>query len=39
MKISKRSKITSSYQKAKKLKEELHNEANHKKFSDELKEH
>lgn len=30
MKISKRSKITSSYQKAKKLKEGLHNEANHK---------
>ena len=29
----------SCYQKAKKLKEELHNEANHKKFSDELKEH
>lgn len=29
----------SCYQKAKKLKEKLRNEANHKKFSDELKEH
>lgn len=29
----------SCYQKAKKLKEKLRNEANHKKFSNELKEH